>query len=159
MYKYHILSGLNKENCTILNCLFKPETKTDWKMGSTFNSSNAFGSLPFDITLSDNEITIRIKNIVINDGTNPSIIPLTLNYDYKIILMKIPEYIKNADYVLGDVNKDGQITEEDANMCLQFSTGNIALTEQQFKAADVDKNGEVDARDSLRIKKHINEGY
>lgn len=57
-------------------------------MGSTFNSGNAFGSLPFEITLNDNEIIIRIKNIVINNETIPTIIPLALDYDYKMVLTK-----------------------------------------------------------------------
>lgn len=156
MYKYHILNGLNKENCTILNCLFKPTEKSDWKMGSTFNSSNAFGSLASDITLSNNGVTIRIKNIVINDGINPSIIALTLDYDYRIVLMKTPNYIEGIDYTLGDLDGDGVVTQTDADMCLSAAVGNLALTEKQFKAADVNRDGKIDTVDAARIQRFAN---
>ncbi|MCI8699742.1 MAG: hypothetical protein HFJ47_00170 [Clostridia bacterium] len=62
-------------------------------MGSTFSSANAFGSLPFEITLNESGINIRIENIVINNETNPVIVPLTVDYDYKVILMKLGDSI------------------------------------------------------------------
>ena len=52
---------------------------------------------------------------------------------------------------LGDVNRDGSITPEDAMMILQWYVGIIELTKAQLLAADVNQNGVVDPVDSSLI--------
>lgn len=76
-------------------------------------------------------------------------------YDVRIVLMKIPEYIENVNYTLGDVNGDGQITIDDATKIQNYIQGEAGLTAQQFAAADIDKNGKVKASDYLRLKDYV----
>ena len=56
-----------------------------------------------------------------------------------------------ADYILGDVNDDGEVAANDALMALQAATQKITLTETQRKAANVDTDETVTANDSLLI--------
>lgn len=59
----------------------------------------------------------------------------------------------------GDVNRDGMITEADAEMCKQANQEANPLTEEQTKYADINGDGAVDARDSVVISKAINGVY
>ena len=52
---------------------------------------------------------------------------------------------------LGDVNRDGSITPEDAMLVLQWYVGIIELTKAQLLAADVNRDGVVDPIDSSLI--------
>ena len=74
--------------------------------------------------------------------------------EYEIVLMKLPTYTERIDYKLGDVDLNGQIEENDGDVVLQYDVGKIGLTEQQLKAADVNKDGNVNPHDALMIKKY-----
>lgn len=76
------------------------------------------------------------------------------DYTYRIVLMKYE--VSDSEYTLGDVNGDGQITQEDADLALAASVGNAALTAEQFKAADINKDGVVDTIDAAKIQKYVN---
>jgi len=52
---------------------------------------------------------------------------------------------------LGDVNRDGTISPEDAIMLLQWYVGLVDLTKAQLLAADVNRDGVVDPIDSSLI--------
>ena len=63
----------------------------------------------------------------------------------------------------GDVNMDGKVTDEDVDLVASYianfdhetNTSSIVLTEEQFKRADVDFNGVIDAMDIIGISKNI----
>jgi predicted outer membrane repeat protein len=56
-------------------------------------------------------------------------------------------------YTLGDVNDDGKINTLDARMAQQHADGVITLTGNQFLAADVDTDSDVDSTDATAIAK------
>ena len=62
----------------------------------------------------------------------------------------INEYLENG-YIIGDVNQDYKITEEDNKMLLEYIAKVVTLNETQLKAADVNKNGVIDKGDSTEI--------
>lgn len=56
------------------------------------------------------------------------------------------------DYLLGDVDGNGEITTADARIILQYTIGSVTLTDKQIKAADFNGDGTIttaDARDVL----------
>lgn len=55
----------------------------------------------------------------------------------------------------GDVSGDGLILSEDANLIMQFRTGQISLTEEQKKRADVSGNGGVELNDAMLIGQYL----
>ena len=59
----------------------------------------------------------------------------------------------------GDVNRDGMITEDDANMCMAANQETNPLTEEQILYADINGDGSVDSRDAMVINKAINGVY
>jgi hypothetical protein len=59
----------------------------------------------------------------------------------------------NLAYTLGDVNDDGKINTIDARMAQQHADGVITLTGNQFLAADVDQDSDVDSADATGIAK------
>ena len=56
---------------------------------------------------------------------------------------------------LSDVDGDGVITNRDALMLLQAANDKLNLTEEQFKRADIDKNGELSASEAMRILQYV----
>ena len=58
-------------------------------------------------------------------------------------------------YTLGDVNGDGKIIVNDAQMVLNCAVGNLKLTETQFLAADVVHDGKVLVNDAQKILNYI----
>tara|TARA_Y100000389_G_scaffold201835_1_gene245507 strand:- start:2577 stop:3521 length:945 start_codon:yes stop_codon:yes gene_type:complete len=54
-------------------------------------------------------------------------------------------------HLLGDVDKDGQITINDATKILLYNLGYTTLDEEQMVIADVDQNGSVTVNDATKI--------
>lgn len=59
------------------------------------------------------------------------------------------------DYVLGDADGDGVLTPKDAAQVLKAYAQLVTLTDAQKKAADFNKDGNVDAKDALAILKSL----
>lgn len=55
------------------------------------------------------------------------------------------------EYILGDVDMNGEIKAADARLALRASVGLETLSDIQKKAADADKNGEIKAADARLI--------
>lgn len=61
------------------------------------------------------------------------------------------EAVTGETVTIGDVNKDGQVTWDDAVLTLRFALKLKKPTAYEEKTADVDKNGIIDLRDAQRI--------
>ena len=55
----------------------------------------------------------------------------------------------------GDVDMDGDVDTDDANLVKAYTLGNCTLSEEQIDRADVDGNGEVAVNDSTIIRAYI----
>ena len=53
--------------------------------------------------------------------------------------------------ILGDVNGDGKVTKDDAELVQEYDAGTGSLTDDEKKRADVNGDGDVDAGDSVMI--------
>lgn len=81
--------GFTKDNCVLIGLMLKPSIVSNWMTGSVFNSGNSFGSLPARVVMDDTGLQIDARNIMITDGTNPSLVNIPNNFNYKIVLMKV----------------------------------------------------------------------
>lgn len=130
---------------------------TNWAIGSTFDTASYMsGSLPIRAYMQTNGIVIQAKNITLGNETNVYVGTVPKDFNYKIVLMKLPELTENVDYKLGDVNGDGQITQADLTLVQNYMQGTQALTDKQLKAADVNKDGNINTGDTLLLSKYIN---
>ncbi len=73
------------------------------------------------------------------DGTN---IALTMYNSY-------------GGYLIGDVNKDGKLTDNDSELIKNYYNGKLKFDDLQMKLADVDENGKINDDDAVQIKRYI----
>ena len=140
--------GFTNTNSLIIGLMGHNTTHKDWwSTTSDHNlpSSNNFGSGNLVATLKPENISISCSKV---DDVAPK-----NDVSYKIVLMKIPEFVKGVDYQLGDVNEDKEINQTDADIVLKYTVGEVGLTEQQWKAADANEDGEVTALDAAVIQR------
>lgn len=66
--------------------------------------------------------------------------------------------VKSADALLGkgDVDGDGTVTTKDALMLMQCLGGNLILSDDEFKRADLNASGKLDAVEALKILQYVN---
>lgn len=69
------------------------------------------------------------------------------------------EIVTENDYILGDVNGDGIVNSYDANLVTEYIMGEISFTEKQFKAADMNKDGEITPSDYVILCNKIADMY
>lgn len=81
-------SGYNKENCIVLGYEFKNSNADNWMMGSTFNSGNTYGSIPFKIQLIQGGISIEARNILLSTDS-VTLVNTTSTIQVRLVLMKI----------------------------------------------------------------------
>lgn len=149
--------GFTPENCVVISTSLKPSNNENFSGGFETISSYNYPTALLNGGLG--------KNVLFRKNSNDILLTLNFqwqgnldedkvyNYDYKIVLMKYE--IPNTEYTLGDVNGDGFITEDDSTLVQKYIMGEITLTEKQFRAADIDKDGSVDATDYMAIKNMI----
>ena len=89
------------------------------------------------------EATINLEEC----GTSFCISDSANNWYHVTIVVEEPE----SEYELGDVNMDGVIDTQDANLVVSYYYGSEELTEEQLALADVDGNGIIDTQDANLI--------
>ena len=60
-----------------------------------------------------------------------------------------------SDYESGDVNMDGEITQEDLTLIQSYILGTETLTGKQFKLADMNEDSIVDTADYIILKRQL----
>lgn len=109
------------------------------------SGDSLMGTLPRAVALMEDKINLHACNSSETSKT----------WYYTLVLMKEPEYVEGVDYKLGDVDGDGIITQNDADLVQKYIMGEITFSDKQFKAADWDKDGRVRATDRQNIINHI----
>lgn len=153
--------GFNKGNTIVL------AFGSRWIVDGTSSRGLSFGTM--DISASSpgallrtaigKSITLMPDNMVCNflytygDSSHNA---YDYEFEYKIVLMKLPGLTEGVDYTLGDVNEDGVIDITDANAIQAYIMGNTTFTNKQFKAADINKDGEITAGDYTKLKNYVN---
>lgn len=149
-------NGFTEDNTIVLAFGVKNIENRGFCYGDTSGSNTLSGvlytgAIPKSIIAGeDNEGKRVLRCDVYNLSTQ------NMDIQYKIVLMKIPEYVEGVDYTLGDLDGDGVVTQTDADMCLSAAVGNLALTEKQFKAADVNRDNKIDTVDATRVLRFAN---
>ena len=151
--------GFN-ENNTIILAFGSRWPNDDNTRGFSFGTMDNSGASPGALlrTAMGKAITLMPDRIVCNflytygDASHNA---YDYKYEYKIVLMKLPELTEGVDYTLGDVNEDGSINQDDLNLVSDYLQGNTAFSTKQFKAADVTKDGKIDSADVLKLNKYI----
>ena len=66
-----------------------------------------------------------------------------------------PGNCSGVDYVLGDLNNDGQVKSNDLLLLKKYLLGLSEVTPQGLANADVTHDGEVNSNDLLKLKKFL----
>lgn len=119
----------------------------------------AFGLSTLDATGDDNEpFTADREFIAYNrlfvNADNASTAEKALYKDVQALEAAL-DADEPADFVLGDADGDGVLTPKDAAQVLKAYAQLVTLTDTQKKAADFNKDGNVDAKDALAILKSL----
>lgn len=156
--KINYPQGFTAENCIVISYSRQHNSNFGFSYGwdnYLESMDNLIGIVPMRITLfgdSTTEFANKIRLQIGNLSTSEA------DISFKITLMKLPELLEGTDYKLGDVNGDGAITNEDFNLLNNYMQGNATLTLQQLKAADINKDGKIDAMDSYKLQQYIANG-
>lgn len=73
----------------------------------------------------------------------------------RIVLMKT-DFDDISDYELGDINMDGEVTQDDYTLLQNYLNGSGSLTGKQFKLADMNEDGILNSGDLLLLQQKIN---
>lgn len=138
--------GFNKDNCVPIACGVQMLKLRGYNYVGNFVNSGSLinGASIRYLNLTDEKIVLDIVNPT--TGT-------AYEYKYKIVLLKYEQ--KEIKYTLGDVNNDGNINKDDLQMIQDYMMGKIPLTVQQYKAADIDGDGQVTSADYVRLKNQL----
>ena len=138
--------GFNKDNCVPIACGVQMLKLRGYNYVGNFVDSWSLmnGASTRYLNLEDDKIVLDI----INPTTGTS-----YEYKYKIVLLKYEQ--KEIKYTLGDVNNDGNINKDDLQMIQDYIMGKVSLTAQQYKAADLDGDGQVTSADYVRLKNQL----
>lgn len=156
--KINYPQGFTAENCIVTSYSRQHNSNFGFSYGwdnYLESMDNLIGIVPMRITLfgdSTTEFANKIRLQIGNLSTSEA------DISFKITLMKLPELLEGTDYKLGDVNGDSAITNEDFNLLNNYMQGKASLTLQQFKAADINKDGKIDAMDSYKLQQYIANG-
>ena len=65
--------------------------------------------------------------------------------------MKCEVIVSDISYMLGDVNRDGEITSADAQLILRYCVGKVELDDEQLILADLNSDGEITSADAQKV--------
>lgn len=85
-------SGYNNNNCVVVSAMAHNNTNETGAMacGSIFEASSfTTGAIPLQVILSNDDITIRGRNVLVYDGNSTMVPNIDGTFTYKIVLMKI----------------------------------------------------------------------
>lgn len=150
-------SGFNKNNTIVL--AFGSRDYDNENLGFSFGTlSSSIASARLDTSMGK-RATLRENDIACKmyfDYAEASHDAYDYKFEYKIVLMKLPELIEGTDYTVGDINEDGSINQTDLDLLGEYLQGNTSLMEKQIKAADVNRDGGIDSADTLKLSKYVN---
>lgn len=148
---------------TIENLTIDQEpTKMKYAVGDTFNPAGMKVTAHYtngttrDVTdyvtyskdplsATDVNFTIRFKYVKYQNKDGNAGVP----YDEPYVVLKLQ--VGDRTTVLGDVNEDGVVNDEDAELVYKFATGREDATEEQKVLADVNGDGMIDSMDASWI--------
>lgn len=120
--------------------------RTHWKTLTMSKQNDRYSTTVFGNELSllglEYYITVSDGVSIISKGTETE--------PYTVV-------IKDASAIatIGDVDGDGVITTKDA-LIIQAVNGDLIMTDDQFKRADLNKDGILSSMEALRILQYIN---
>ncbi|MFH1777300.1 MAG: dockerin type I domain-containing protein [Candidatus Omnitrophota bacterium] len=78
-----------------------------------------------------------------------------VNGDGQVNILDITLIERDLPFITGDVNFDGDITQNDVQLVTQYCAGLTELTLLQKQAADVNKDGKIDIEDAMLITEYV----
>ena len=149
-YEYNnlVISCTASDNVGISNVtLFYRTPGGEWKELPMLQMNDKFSATIFgsEVTMSGIEYYI-----VATDDVN-TVTKGSAAEPYSVV-------IKSADALLGkgDVDGDGTVTTKDALMLMQCLGGNLLLSDDEFKRADLNVDGILSAVEALKILQYVN---
>ena len=126
---------------------YRTKGQNEWKPLAMLKQNDRYSATIFGSDLSLEGLEYYI---VASDGVN-TINKGSAENPYSVI-------IKDASAIsqLGDVDGDGVITTKDALMIMQSINGDLLLTDDQFRRADLNKDNVLSSVEALRILQYIN---
>ena len=130
-----------------LTLYYRNVGETEWRTLNMTRVNDKFSATVFgsDLTLAGLEYYI-----VATDGRNV-ISKGDAEDPYKVVIKDASEISR-----IGDVDGDGVITTKDALMITNAINGDLILTDDEFRRADLNEDGELSSAEALRILQYIN---
>ena len=130
-----------------LTLYYRTVGETEWR---TLNMARVNDK--FSATIFGSELTLAGLEyyIVATDGRNV-ITKGDAEDPYKVVIKDASEISR-----IGDVDGDGVITTKDALMITNAINGDLILTDDEFRRADLNEDGELSSAEALRILQYIN---
>ena len=144
-----VITATASDNVAIqsVTLYYRTVGETAWKSLAMSKQNDKYSATVFgsDVTLAGIEYYIEAT-----DGIN-SVIKGSADIPYTVI-------VKSADSLLGlgDVDGSGSVTTKDALMLMQCINGDLLLSDDQFKRADLNSDGILSSVEALRILQYIN---
>ena len=152
-------SGFNKNNTIVL--AFGSRRADNEALGFSFGTLSVSTASALISTSMGKKVTLKEDDMLCSMYFNyngASHNAYDYEFEYKIVLMKLPELTEGVDYTLGDVNGDGRINSDDFDLVNSYMEGSSSLTRQQLEAADINKDGKIDAMDTYKLQQYIANG-
>ncbi len=137
------------DNVGVTNVILYYRTKGDtaWKQLTMLKQNDKYSATIFGSELSIEGLEYYI---VASDGVN-TITKGNEESPYSVLIKD-----SSALAMYGDVDGDGIITTKDALMIIKAINGDLILTDDQFKRADLNKDNTLSSVEALRILQYIN---
>lgn len=144
-----VISATASDNVAIssVTLYYRTVGATEWKSLAMSKVNDKYSATIFgsDVTLAGLEYYI-----VATDGVN-TVQKGDTETPYKVV-------VKSADSLLGmgDVDGNGAVTTKDALMLMQCLNGDLLLSDDEFKRADLNGDEKLSSAEALRILQYIN---